>query len=295
MRRPRPCPSDCIDSAGGVQRRGVEDLCQVRVKGPWSGSSRAVRRLRPVVRVCRPGAGGRPGGRHHPRSGASVSERATRIELASSVWKTEALPLSYARTVQIRAPCSTARPADPLSRSSVCTEELSGPERTCDRHPSKGSRVVGHAAAGPGGPPVLPVGPRAEGVYAWPSARRPAAPRGVAQVGSASGLGPEGRRFESCHPDSQRRARRWRTRLVPRPSAADDPLLRWPAAPTCALLRGLVATPLLCPPALGDVRSSGCSWASMAREARCPGGGDPGLLTDGPSSCGTRVNAREPQ
>ena len=25
--------------------------------------------------------------------------------------------------------------------------------------------------------------------------------RGVAQLGSASGLGPEGRRFESCHPD----------------------------------------------------------------------------------------------
>ena len=25
--------------------------------------------------------------------------------------------------------------------------------------------------------------------------------RGVAQFGSASGLGPEGRRFESCHPD----------------------------------------------------------------------------------------------
>ena len=25
--------------------------------------------------------------------------------------------------------------------------------------------------------------------------------RGVAQPGSASGLGPEGRRFESCHPD----------------------------------------------------------------------------------------------
>ena len=28
---------------------------------------------------------------------ADDSERATRIELASSVWKTEALPLSYAR------------------------------------------------------------------------------------------------------------------------------------------------------------------------------------------------------
>ena len=25
--------------------------------------------------------------------------------------------------------------------------------------------------------------------------------RGVAQLGSASGLGPGGRRFESCHPD----------------------------------------------------------------------------------------------
>ena len=36
------------------------------------------------------------------------------------------------------------------------------------------------------------------------SARLPArgtAPRGVAQLASASGLGPEGRRFESCYPD----------------------------------------------------------------------------------------------
>ena len=31
---------------------------------------------------------------------------------------------------------------------------------------------------------------------------RPVAfPRGVAQPGSATGLGPVGRRFESCHPD----------------------------------------------------------------------------------------------
>ncbi len=29
----------------------------------------------------------------------------------------------------------------------------------------------------------------------------PLLPRDVAQLGSASGLGPEGRRFESCHPD----------------------------------------------------------------------------------------------
>ena len=27
--------------------------------------------------------------------------------------------------------------------------------------------------------------------------------RDVAQFGSASGLGPEGRRFESCHPDQE--------------------------------------------------------------------------------------------
>ena len=27
--------------------------------------------------------------------------------------------------------------------------------------------------------------------------------RGVAQFGSASGLGPEGRRFKSCHPDHE--------------------------------------------------------------------------------------------
>ena len=35
----------------------------------------------------------------------------------------------------------------------------------------------------------------ADGVSASPSNRD------VAQFGSASGLGPEGRRFESCHPD----------------------------------------------------------------------------------------------
>ena len=28
--------------------------------------------------------------------------------------------------------------------------------------------------------------------------------RDVAQFGSASGLGPEGRRFESCHPDQRK-------------------------------------------------------------------------------------------
>ena len=39
----------------------------------------------------------------------------------------------------------------------------------------------------------------------WVSATR--GKRGVAQVGSASGLGPEGRRFKSCHPDSQWKAR----------------------------------------------------------------------------------------
>ena len=32
--------------------------------------------------------------------------------------------------------------------------------------------------------------------------------RGVAQPGSASGLGPEGRRFESCHPDQENRRER---------------------------------------------------------------------------------------
>ncbi len=31
--------------------------------------------------------------------------------------------------------------------------------------------------------------------------RREKTPRGVAQFGSASGLGPEGRRFKSYHPD----------------------------------------------------------------------------------------------
>ena len=34
--------------------------------------------------------------------------------------------------------------------------------------------------------------------------------RDVAQFGSASGLGPEGRRFESCHPDQHRVHAKWR-------------------------------------------------------------------------------------
>src|SRR5215468_3101255 len=47
----------------------------------------------------------------------------------------------------------------------------------------------------------------------WPGpnrvSRAPAAQRGIAQSGSASGLGPEGRRFKSCCPDHiAERARR---------------------------------------------------------------------------------------
>ena len=33
--------------------------------------------------------------------------------------------------------------------------------------------------------------------------------RGVAQFGSASGLGPEGRRFKSCHPDQSGELSEW--------------------------------------------------------------------------------------
>ena len=39
------------------------------------------------------------------------------------------------------------------------------------------------------------------GVYGYPSSRQKTVSREVAQSGSASGLGPEGRRFESCLPD----------------------------------------------------------------------------------------------
>ena len=38
--------------------------------------------------------------------------------------------------------------------------------------------------------------------------------RDVAQFGSASGLGPEGRRFESCHPDQKRQTNRIIMRFV---------------------------------------------------------------------------------
>ena len=39
------------------------------------------------------------------------------------------------------------------------------------------------------------------GVYGYPGSRQETVSREVAQSGSASGLGPEGRRFESCLPD----------------------------------------------------------------------------------------------
>ena len=38
-------------------------------------------------------------------------------------------------------------------------------------------------------------------VYGYPNSRQKTVYREVAQSGSASGLGPEGRRFESCLPD----------------------------------------------------------------------------------------------
>ncbi len=41
----------------------------------------------------------------------TAAERATRIELASSVWKTEALPLSYARADLGERGSQTAEPA----------------------------------------------------------------------------------------------------------------------------------------------------------------------------------------
>lgn len=39
------------------------------------------------------------------------------------------------------------------------------------------------------------------GVYGYPSSRQKTIQREVAQPGRASGLGPEGRMFESCLPD----------------------------------------------------------------------------------------------
>lgn len=90
-------------------------------------------------------------------------ERATGIEPASLVWKTRALPLSYARV------CSTSR----LYRRHRNQIQL------------RASRVQ-------------PVVSRVVVLAFFEDDRRA---RGVAQLGSASALGAEGRRFKSCHPD----------------------------------------------------------------------------------------------
>src|SRR6478752_5101225 len=102
-----------------------------------------------------------------PKSLASSMERATGIEPAPSVWKTETLPLSYARC----APTTVPVPA-PDCRNVLIRR---APPRPGVRHGNDGT----------------------------PAARTltPLAPRGVAQFGSALALGARGRGFESRHPD----------------------------------------------------------------------------------------------
>jgi hypothetical protein len=103
-----------------------------------------------------------------PETGACNVERATGIEPAWSVWKTETLPLSYARNVLSCAPTKAH-----LSR---CSAQI-----TCSatkvRAPARG-----RAGAGP--------------YTCWLVQNR-----GVAQLGSALALGARGRGFESRHPD----------------------------------------------------------------------------------------------
>src|SRR5664280_3561491 len=96
----------------------------------------------------------------------SWAERATRIELALSVWKTGALPLSYARVLRPRQ------------------------RWTCKRKALRGGSLM---------PAVLRFesGPAYGGLDRYDARAR----RAVAQLGSALRLGRRCRRFKSCQPD----------------------------------------------------------------------------------------------
>ncbi len=158
-----------------------------------------------------------------PRScgppGPSSVERATGIEPAPSVWKTEALPLSYARVrpenrtrpTAYPMPAASARPypaAAPLRRSRRFGDlGVSGPHRCRNISETAGTqRADGATAARPGWGGGMfgalgdapAAGCRMEGIDC-------SSPRGVAQLGSALALGARGRGFKSRHPDSLQR------------------------------------------------------------------------------------------
>ena len=137
-------------------------------------SALSTRRLR---RRAEPRGGGARSGRadsggtqanaqpHRLRRRCWALEGLTRIELASSVWKTEALPLSY-------SPTSGGRP------------------------PGCALSILWHDAAMP-----VPTGPSARLLGADQHVSTCAPARGVAQLGRAPALGAGGRRFKSCRPD----------------------------------------------------------------------------------------------
>src|SRR5690606_12489593 len=99
--------------------------------------------------------------------------------------------------------------------------------------------------------------------------------RGVAQVGSASGLGPEGRRFKSCHPDSQ-----WKARALENSTRARAFRRDSPAAAKAPVTAPVTSSPLV-PTAVDDyavwrtiywLLMGECDpWARSSRLRRRPG------------------------
>ena len=72
--------------------------------------------------------------------------------------------------------------------------------------------------------------------------------RGVAQPGSASGLGPEGRRFESCRPDQKASTAveaffisspRWQRQVFDAPPPGQHLRLRWSLSTDSFCIRSL--------------------------------------------------------
>ena len=172
-------------------------------------------------------------------------ERATGIEPARSVWKTEALPLSYARVRPhtpgrahtLPAPPTPRASAFPPARTPSFLPSFPGDQEVCVTYgdqldanflitragwpPRRGGRRGGVAGGGwPGGwgrPGILE---GRDGIHF-------SSPRGVAQLGSALALGARGRGFKSRHPDCRPRPGRPGRRRAARaqPDVAGSPTL----------------------------------------------------------------------
>ena len=117
-------------------------------------------------------------------------ERATGIEPAQSVWKTETLPLSYAR-----GGGAEHRPASDGPSGGIPTDTGSTAYQPGARHTLARTRTAQSVAFAD---PDLAQAPRTRST---PTHRRRRPYRGVAQFGSALALGARGRGFESRHPD----------------------------------------------------------------------------------------------